>query len=168
MHVGINNLKSNTPASVANSYKATVKNVQKQFPKSKIYISEATPVKDQHLDLQRKLLNAQLAADFESSDSISVITHSTLRANNMFMKDAIHPNRRGSSVLAGNIGRVLHNNFWTRPKYHHRRSPHFHYNRTNVNYSPYQDNSVSPKCRRQDSIDDQGLWGSRYRFLYEY
>ena len=112
IHCGINNLRTAQTHIVLEDIKSTILQIQEDFPKTKILWSEMSHTSIRSLNIKIKLLNAQLAAEYENKENV-VIIHHTLRANQTTMRDAIHPNRKGTGILAATIGRAIRSQFWT-------------------------------------------------------
>ena len=53
-------------------------------------------------------------SELVENPNISFVAHENLHFTPL--KDTIHPNMKGSSVIARNLGRHIHNLFWERPR----------------------------------------------------
>ena len=124
IHCGINNLQEKDATTAAKSMLASVQNIKKKHPRSKIVLSKIAPTRDPNLEVKRNLFNALITAELFDSKLITTVSHDNLITNKNYMGDTIHPNRRGTSVLAGNIGRALRDLFWQRPRRSKRVYPH--------------------------------------------
>jgi len=124
IHTGVNDLKQKDPASVHGKFSATVKSLLKRRPSAKIVVSCVAPTRHAELDKKREVLNAMLVTEFKSEKNVVLVFHDNLSYNSL--SDGLHPNQRGSSVIARNIGRQVRDLFWERP----RKFVHMsHYNR---------------------------------------
>ena len=155
IHCGINNLKEKDATTTAKSMLATVQNIQKKHPNSKIVLSKIAPTRDPKLEVKRNLFNAQITAELFESKSITTVSHENLMTNKNYMHDTIHPNRRGTSVLAGNIGRALRDLFWQRPR------------RPKRPYPQHQPRGMHHPSVYKGFQDSQDMWSSPY-VLFNY
>ena len=71
-------------------------------------------MKDSNLQAKRELFNALVFSELVEDPNISFVAHENLHFTSP--KDNIHPNMKGSSVIARNLGRHIHNLFWERPR----------------------------------------------------
>ena len=149
LHVGVNDLKNNTPQVASKTLINAVKAVQKTCPQTKIVISSVAPVKRNDLDLKREAFNAINRAELACDKSISFLSHDNLDAMSWryMHKDGIHPTRDGSSILARNLGRHICSVFWKVVSYKSRRPLYNH---------QYSQNQNRP------NMYDRGFDGYRY------
>ena len=121
IHCGVNNLRVSTTQTVFEDIQANIAQIREDFPNTKILWSEICQTSIRSLNIKAKLLNAQLAAELECKSYVKVIPH-TLRATPNTMRNEIHPNKKGTSILAATIGRAIRNEFWTKAHGTHRSS----------------------------------------------
>lgn len=112
LHSGINDIKGTDPNVASKDLTAVVKQIKNRLPKTKVVVSRIAPVKDRILEGRRELFNALLFTELPHHQ-VSVISHENLHAESgKNMRDHIHPSNRGTSILAGNLGRHIHRLFW--------------------------------------------------------
>ena len=167
IHCGINNIRSSDANAASKTLISTVQKVEKQFPKSKILLSEITPVKNNHMELKRKLFNAQIATEFEHSKQTSIITHPNMNEQKIQMKDHLHPNKSGSSTLAGNIGRAVRSKVWSQTHQQRRAGRRFSSRHPWISRQFKQELPWSSSYHRPN-LKLGGPWGSRYSILDGY
>ena len=113
-HCGINDIRTKDPKDVSKKMVKQLKGILKDRPNLKVIVSKIPPVKDSNLQAKRELFNA-LVVVFLNWWKIQ-ISHLWLMKTYTSLKDIIHPNMKGSSVIARNFGRHIHNMFWERPR----------------------------------------------------
>jgi hypothetical protein len=116
-HCGINDLRRADPQAVSNAFVNAVKEARKVAPHAQLVISRVPPVKsgrDTALQAKRDLFNAYVFARLMDEKNVTFLAHENLFASSM--RDSIHPNAKGASVLATNIGRYLESVLWKRPR----------------------------------------------------
>ena len=120
------------------------------FPHSQIVIGEITPVRDHDLAVKRRIYNAHLAEALDHQDNISCLNFDDFSPTKAAMRDNIHPNAKGSGIIAGILGRRLRNTVWSHiPSLKNRqRSKNFHFFQ-----HPYQEDN---------------FWSNKYYYLHGY
>jgi hypothetical protein len=124
IHVGVNDLKNQTPETVGKELCKRIYALLKQQADTKIIISKLTPTTDDQLYAKGEVLNALLFAELFATERVSFISHHQLQrqGNKGHLKDGLHPSLKGSGIMAGNIGRHVHGLLWEKPKQRRRRS----------------------------------------------
>lgn len=167
IHCGANNLRNSDATPTSSILTDNIKKAQSRFPDSKILFSEVTPIKNSHMNIQRNLLNAQMSANTTSFKGVSTIHHSHMTSNMIRRNDILHPNKRGSSFLAGNIGRAVRASLWSRSKYNRRLPRNFphHFTRPDMRGINHSYNSrqyfSNPTLQRN-------FWSNRFQILNDY
>jgi hypothetical protein len=123
IHTGVNNLKSEDPEDVSKKLVSAVKCLAKKKPSMKIVLSSVAPTKVADLERKRRALHAYLSRELYDKHNVSIISHDHLQQSCLY--DNIHPNRRGSSFLAKDIGRHVSNLFWSQASQKHSRSDYW-------------------------------------------
>ena len=113
-HCGINDIRTKDPKDVSKTMVKSLKGILKDRPNLKIIFSKIPPVKDSNLQAKRELFNALVFSELLEDPNISFVVHENLHFTSL--KDTIHPNMKGSSILARNLGRHIYNLFWERPR----------------------------------------------------
>jgi len=119
IHCGANNLKREDPKTAGRKLCSAVRKVAEQYPRTKIVVSRVAPTLHQELRQKRAVFNAVLTSELFQEKNIILIHHENLPEHHL--RDSIHPNVRGSSILARNIGRTVRSLFWEIPKQKQRR-----------------------------------------------
>ena len=95
-----------------------LKGILKDRPNLNVIVSNILSVKDSNLQAKRELFNALFFffsfSELVEDPNISFVAHENLHFTSL--KDTIHPSMKGSSILARNLGRHIHNLFWERPR----------------------------------------------------
>ena len=170
IHCGVHDLKSSDAPSTTKKLTSTVKNLQKKFTRSSILISEAIAVKNKTLEKKRKLFNAQMEMELDNIRDVHVIEHHNMSVSRLRRNDDILPNRSGSSLLAGQLGRAIRRTVWsTAPS----TSSYLRGNQQRLSAGEGAKNgNQSGRQRRQNSFkrasQQTNFFGSRYRMLYDY
>lgn len=169
VHVGVNDLKKKDVKTASRDLKKGVHNIRQKHPKAKIILSNIAPTRNHNLERKRKLLNTTMS---ELSDKKNIFTagHENLKSRYSYIqRDNIHPTTRGTSVLAGNVGRALRSLFWQLPRPRRR---HTQWSRPyNRNINDDRRDKAFDKYRRNrhfDLRDYQHTWWNRYNILYNY
>ena len=123
IHSGLNDLKTRASKEASSTLVSSIKEISVSHPDTRFVISKVAPCKQEDLRAKRELFNAHTFAAFHRNEKVSFISHENLSLSRSTMRDAVHPSVRGSSILAGNIGRHLHSIFWFRPRRQHHRRP---------------------------------------------
>ena len=113
-HCGINDIITKDPKDASKAIVKSFKWIVKDRPNLKVIVSEIPPVKDSNLQAKREFFNALFS--FLLNWWKIQISHLWLMKTYTSLKDTIHPNMKGSSILARNLGRHIHNLFWERPR----------------------------------------------------
>ena len=113
-HCGINDIRTKDPKDVSKKMVKSLKGILKDRPNLKVIVSKIPPVKDSNLQAKRELFNTLVFSELVEDPNISFVAHENLHFTSL--KDTIHPNMKGSSVIARNLGRHIHNLFWERPR----------------------------------------------------
>ena len=92
----------------------SLKGILKDRPNLKVIVSKRPPVKDSNLQAKRELSTHLFFSELVENPNILFVAHENLHFTSL--KDNIHPNMKGSSILARNLGRHIHNLFWERPR----------------------------------------------------
>ncbi|KAL8560452.1 hypothetical protein ACOMHN_062554 [Nucella lapillus] len=116
IHCGVNDIKNSDPNNASKKLANCIKNVAAVYPRTKIVVSKIAPVRDSELDVKRDLFNALLSSELHNVENVSLANHSNLQTHTGVLRDGLHPTRRGSSVLAVNIGRQVCQLFWKIPQ----------------------------------------------------
>lgn len=124
IHCGINNLRHQDPKLASKEFVQSVRNISSCSPTSKIIISQLTAVNNYKLKQKKDVFNAVVFSELIDDQQVSFINNDNLPQH--ALRDLVHPNKRGSSILAVNIGRHLHRMMWEKP-----RRPARHFNRAN-------------------------------------
>ena len=120
IHCGINDVKRKDARTAATSMVTCVKNIRKKYPNTKVIVSKISPTHDLNLEIKRNLFNASVCSELFDIRGITTISHENMTTNRQYISaDRIHPSRRGTSVLAGNVGRAIRNSFWKLPQRRH-------------------------------------------------
>ena len=114
IHCGINDLKTQDPRSASTQFVQSVKNISSCSPTSKIIISKLTAVSNPKLQEKKDLFNALVYSELAEEQQVSFINNDNLPLH--ALRDIVHPTKRGSSILAGNIGRHVHRIVWEKPR----------------------------------------------------
>ena len=112
-HCGINDIRTKDPKDVSKKMVKSLKGILKDRPNLKDIVSKIPPVKDSNLQAKRELFNALVFSELVEDPNISFVAHENLHFTSL--KDTIHPNMKGSSIIARNLGRHIHNLFCERP-----------------------------------------------------
>ena len=167
IHCGVNNIRNSDANAASKALISTVQKVEKQFPNSNILLSEITPVKNNHMELKRKLFNAQIATEFEHSKQTAIIAHPNMNEQKIQMKDHLHPNKSGSSTLAGNIGRAVRSKVWSQT-HQQRRAGRRLSSRHPWIFRQFQQEFPWPSSYHRPNSTFGGSWGSRYSILEDH
>lgn len=122
IHCGINNLRTQDPRSAAKQFVQTVKKISSSKPAMKIVISKLPTISDVKMRNKKEIFNALVFSELVEEKNISFVNHYNLPLHEL--RDGIHPTRRGSSILASNIGRHLHRLLWEKQRTPARRFNH--------------------------------------------
>lgn len=114
VHCGINNLKNQDPRSASKEFIQAIKNISSSCPTTKIVVSKLPVVSDTKLQQKKELFNAVVFAELVEQQQVSFVNNDNLPSH--ALRDIVHPNKRGSSILAGNIGRHVHRILWEKPR----------------------------------------------------
>jgi hypothetical protein len=117
VHCGINDIKVKDARQASNVFVQNIKELKRSVPNAKIVVSRIPPVKfhqDPSLQANRDLFNAFVFADLKDEASVTFLSHENLFPSSM--KDAIHPNQKGTEFLAQKIGRHLEYLLWERQR----------------------------------------------------
>ena len=122
LHTGINDLKGEDPVACGKSMASAVNSVQEIFPHAHIVCSKAIPARQHHLEAKRVVFNAHVFSDIPEGNikNVSFVAYENVKPFKHLMDD-LHPSGQGASLVAGNLGRHLHNLFWERPRRRQRR-----------------------------------------------
>ena len=112
IHSGINNLKSEDPKQAAMNLVKAVKSIRSNTSKAKIIVSCVTTCNYTDLDHKKAIFNSVVTSELFNEDRIQVLQHRNFKPHHI-REDKIHPDQRGSAILASNIGRVVHSLFYT-------------------------------------------------------
>ena len=112
IHTGINNLKSEDPKQAAMKLVNAVKSIKSNTPKAKIVVSCVATCNYTNLDHKKAIFNAVVTSELFNQERIQVLQHRNFQPHHL-REDKIHPDHRGTAVLASNIGRVIHSLFYT-------------------------------------------------------
>ena len=124
IQTGLNNLKTSDPESTATNMIKVIEEVQQHLPYSHILLHKIPPTRIRNLNLKAKVYNAILDRVSEPKPKVNTI-NSTLLASFINMKDQIHPNSRGTSILACTLGRIIRDHLWSIKKYSKHSFPKF-------------------------------------------
>ena len=115
VHCWINDIRTKDPKDASKKMVKSLKGILKDRPNLTVIVSKTPPVKDSNLQAKRELFNALVFfSELVEDPNISFVAHENLHFTSP--KDTIHPNMKGSSVIARNLGRHIHNLFWERPR----------------------------------------------------
>ena len=138
LHVGINDLKHESAEKCSTEMIDLINITSKKFQNSKIVVSKVVPTGLPQLKAKSDLFNAYNVSEFIKNSRVTFITHENVKIDSQRLQaDQIHLTERGTSVVAGNIGRFLHLVFWNKveSKYRRRRTqPHGQYYRRHWGY----------------------------------
>ena len=113
LHVGINDLQKDTAENCSTALVDLVKTTCETFKKSKVVVSRVAPTNMPQLKAKADLFNAYNASKLLTNKRVSFISHENIKIDSQRIQpDLIHLTDRGTSVLAGNIGRHIHYLFW--------------------------------------------------------
>lgn len=167
IHCGLSDLLETDTTEASIKSLSIIENVQKSVPHSKILISELLPTLDRGLNVKIRLFNAQIAAAVESMENIRVLQHITFEATRITMANKLYLNRRGSSVLAGSLGRGIRNSLWIHPAQKRDQRRTFYRKRNSYqdrNHSGFYPGGSQPYASQERKMPTS--WGSRFRVLY--
>ena len=181
LHVGINDIKKKDAMSASKAIINSAHNISRKHPDTKIIISTIAPTRDKQTESNRRIFNSSILSESYNNDNIFTTQHENLKTNNIYIKnDNIHPTQRGSSVLAGNVGRSLRNFFWIKPRRRQTLRPS-RPRRYNFRDMPYHDghremnpinhhHRMSAKNHFSRLNNDRQLssWWNSYNTLYQY
>ncbi|KAL8571122.1 hypothetical protein ACOMHN_010583 [Nucella lapillus] len=116
VHVGINDIRrTDAETDSSNLASAIIKLREQLSPDSKLVISKATGTSKKELTHEVNLFNALLFTKLHDTENTFFVGHDSLRPL-QHLQDEVHPNKRGASLLAVNIGRYLEDLLWEKPK----------------------------------------------------
>jgi hypothetical protein len=116
LHVGVNDVKGKDGVECGKRLARLARRVASRFPSSRVFVSQAAPVRNPTLDARREVLNATVRAELADVSSISFIKHAFPTDRRHIAPDGIHPTYRSSSFIARDIGHVLQDYFWQKQR----------------------------------------------------
>ena len=114
VHCGINDIRTKDPKDASKAMVKSLKGILKDRPNLTVIVSKIPPVKDPNLQAKRDLSNALVCSELVENPDVSFVAHENLHFASL--KDTIHPNMKGSSIIARNLGSHIHTLFWERPR----------------------------------------------------
>lgn len=113
IHVGINDLKARSAEECSDDFVDMVNTTLNTHKAANVIVSRVAPCNLPSLKSKVDLFNAYNGSKLYSIKRVSFVSHENLKIDSQrILKDNIHPTDRGTSVLAGNIGRHVHHMFW--------------------------------------------------------
>ena len=151
IHCGLNDLRNKNTIRASKDIVQSIKNIKHKHPHTNIIISKIIPTYDKKIEADRTFFNDVLTAELFGRPGIVFASHENILKNKIYIrKDNIHPTKRGTSVLAGNIGRAMRDTLWEIPRQRGRSGFQHHHNK-----KIYTDYNTS-------------WWNNPYNVLYEY
>lgn len=152
IHCGINDIRRKHVESAAKHTAKCAQKIKKSHPNTKIIISQIAPTHESTLEVKRHLFNAIVTNEVCDQKEICIISHENIHKNKKYIRqDKVHPTMRGTSVLAGNVGRAIRDQVWETQR--RRRPPRPH--RNNYTRDKYYDHQTN-------------WWNNRRNVLYKY
>jgi hypothetical protein len=124
IHCGINDLKDHSglsPKEASDNFSKSVENITKNHPSARVIISRIPPSKNKDLEAKRELFNAHVFSSLQSKNNITFVSYD--RLHDRLMRDDVHPNPGGTSLMAAQLGRHVEQLLWKTPRKTVRRSP---------------------------------------------
>eukprot|EP00745_Piridium_sociabile_P014174 TRINITY_DN20892_c1_g1_i1.p2 TRINITY_DN20892_c1_g1~~TRINITY_DN20892_c1_g1_i1.p2 ORF type:complete len:198 (-),score=27.63 TRINITY_DN20892_c1_g1_i1:2039-2632(-) len=125
IHSGINDLKTRDPPEMCKSFVPFLKEIARKNPNVKFIVSKITAVKEKKTEVKRQLFNAILSSELYDVANISFVDNSNIKAYHL--RDNFHLTPKGTSLLAGNVGRHARDLLWETPRKPSRSGRHYHH-----------------------------------------
>ena len=104
IHVGTNDLHTDSVDEVIDKYIEIVATIGKKFPDAKILISHIVIRSDnERLQLMLDLINASLSIEFAGKDHVKVCKHLDIGVEHLKKRDGVHLTDPGTSILSKDL-----------------------------------------------------------------
>jgi hypothetical protein len=169
IHTGVNDIRRHSAEKASTDYVSAIKAIAGK-KNHKIIVSSILPAAQPGQQVKRELYNALVKSQLYDMEEVSFLDHDSINPA-MHLRDEVHPNERGTSVLAGNIGRNVNRALWTTAKRqrsganrrtHGQRKDHFTSPAMERNRPQTEFNTKAPPTERYRRWGEDQRYNDRY------
>ena len=114
IQTGINDIRSQDPHTVQKNIGKQIEGIHTVLPDSYVVISKLALTKNRDINIKVDLYNALLASKFSGHPKVSLVNHNRLTYG--MLRDEVHTNQIGTSLIARALSRHVEDLLWERPK----------------------------------------------------